>query len=362
MKKDVIIFIEIGQYGYDYSIINVINNLKDYYQIEYLGLYEQKPIVSNKDLKVNHIKIKCGKLTRKIEFTLRVWKILRQKNNVGVINLGYYLFCSPLVFLLGRNKTLVQFKTGFIEKNNFIRLIKNYILRKESVLFPNITTLSKDLKEYLKLPNHSQIFELGANVPKISLEGKLSERLNMLYIGTFFERNINVFIEGLKYHCQKFPSEEINFTIIGYGNELEESQIANSIKFVPKNLRVSILGRKQPNELPSFYLSNSIGISYVPLKPQFLFQPVTKTIEYLLNGMLVIGTKLKGNEQLIHQQNGVLIEEEPESISNGIIQVRSLLEKKIERKIIAKEVKKYTWKNLIDTQYRPLLQKIISNE
>jgi hypothetical protein len=46
-------------------------------------------------------------------------------------------------------------------------------------------------------------------------------------------------------------------------------------------------------------------------------QPVTKTCEYLLNGMPVIATSLKEHQLLINSENGVVIEDDITDITYG---------------------------------------------
>lgn len=362
MSSKKILFIQNGQYGYDYTTYNIIQNISSSYYVFYIGVNENLGIIQNNNSKIEirEIDLKNKGILGKLEFHNKVLKLIDEtQTNFHVIHFFYYMFCSHLVLKLGRKKTIVDFRTGYITKNTFKRIIKNLILKLESNLFSNITTLSHGLKKFLQLPNRTNIVELGANLSytENQIINKKNIPLSFLYVGTLNQRKIDIFLRGLINYFSFSKKEKGIFTLIGSGDLAEINKIRELIELSPPNLHVKFLGPKLPKELPKFYLNHNIGVSYVPIETKYNHQPVTKSIEYLMNGLLVLGTKTNANMELLNSSNSILIED---SI-NDVVKCIRLVKKKLltfDRQSVRIKSKKYSWNNVIKNQLIPIITQI----
>ena len=83
-------------------------------------------------------------------------------------------------------------------------------------------------------------------------------------------------------------------------------------------------------------------------------------MEYLLAGMPVIATSTTKNKELVDLENGELIEDNPDAVYDGLKLIFSRLSQFNSTEIIERN-KKFTWKNIVETEYLPYLNDIIGD-
>ena len=183
----------------------------------------------------------------------------------------------------------------------------------------------------INLPSRTITIPLGANKTTVNRE---KNGLHLLYVGTFINRNIHETIEGLALFHRKYPKIDISYKIIVTGDDTSEEKNNSAIEINNLKQIVSLIGYIQNDKLNPFFEKTNIGISYVPITDYFNHQPVTKTFEYLMSGMPVLATGTIENKLIINENNGVIIENSPESFSIGLEKINQLKTKFNEQEIV----------------------------
>jgi glycosyltransferase involved in cell wall biosynthesis len=230
------------------------------------------------------------------------------------------------------------------------------MLKFETLLFKNITVISQEtgkqigIKDFFVLP-------LGG---ECLVKSKISfNHLNLIYIGTLSNRNIMNLVVGFKIFIQNFTlNRSSSLTIIGDGSNNELQIINQYIDDNALNDLVFTTGYVQNDNLGSYLEKASCGVSYVPITPYFQNQPPTKTYEYLLSGLPVLATNTRANAKIVHQSNGVLIQDNVEAISKGILEISEKLDSYDSRQI-KEEMENSLWKNIVNKILYPYLVNII---
>ena len=109
-------------------------------------------------------------------------------------------------------------------------------------------------------------------------------------------------------------------------------------------------------ELQPFFDSCNIGISYVPVTDYYNHQPVTKTYEYIMSGLVCLGTGTYENEIVINENNGVLCADNPESFARALKKI-SMNRGKYISTTIRNTIKNHTWESIVKTKLLPVLEK-----
>lgn len=315
---DNILIIHPGPLGQHTGTLFYCKFLKNNFLVNYVGIDEGFGSVVLEDIEATHLKPTKNTLIRKIKYFKLAIKIIKQKKYKFIL-VNYFPLCSLLLFF---NRSLVvEIRTSYIFKSKLRRLIYNFVLTNEVKLFKNITTLTKSLSEYLKLPKRTKIIPLGG--PLINKRKINFQNLKFLYVGTFKQRNIHLTIEAFSIflHSLNIKKDtlgiEIQYHIVGFGDPSDIEKIKQYIEIFDLSKYVIFHGEVRYPDLEIIFNNCNIGISYVPMFDYFQRQPVTKTCEYLLNGMPVIATRLNEHLQLINSENGVLINDNIAGLTKG---------------------------------------------
>ncbi len=89
----------------------------------------------------------------------------------------------------------------------------------------------------------------------------------------------------------------------------------------------------------------------------FEFQPVTKTFEYALSGLYTIATRTFANQQVIKDVNGILIDDTPEAFARALLHIAEI-RNEIHSSEIRSSLIGYSWRNIVDNQLKPALDKL----
>lgn len=302
-----------SQFGYHIDTWYYAKYLSTDHKVHYLswdyGL-EKKELDGVKTIYVSRL---GGKISRNFRF-LKAALLTIAQGKYDIVFIKYFLSCFILPLLQGRRNIVLDIRTGDVSTSYIRRTILDRIMRFETLFFKNITIISDSLRNKLNLKN-CHILPLGAD--RLSKKSKTFESLRVLYVGTFSNRNLDQALVGFKQFVDAYGKSEITFDIVGSGTPREEQEIENYIQS-NELTNVTLHGYMHHDKLSQLFDKCNIGLSYIPINSYYDFQPPTKTYEYLLSGLYVIATSTHENKLIITEENGVLIEDNPTSLFQGL--------------------------------------------
>ena len=247
-------------------------------------------------------------------------------------------------------------RTLDISDSKFKRNIANAMITFESCNANSTTVISELVAKKLHLKKGKYtILPLGGNI--IECENKCFDNISLIYVGTFFNRNIEVTIEGLAMYLQRHPEMcgKIHYDIIGSGQG--EDKIVAAISANKMEAVVTMHGYIENHRLPKYFAKANVGVSYVPINSKYDLQHPTKTYEYLCAGMPVIATATSANKEIIRKDNGITIGDDVESFSKGIEAIINNCQFYDSVKI-RQSIADSTWECVVDKLKRFIIQKI----
>ena len=275
----------------------------------------------------------------------------------GVVLIEYFHGCVYLRKIFRNKPMLLDVRTLAVSKNESDRAKYNDGLIRASVYFNDITVVSEGVKEFFSnIDSNIYVMPLGADV--ISRSIKTYEHLELLYVGTLSGRDIEKTIEGFNMFLQRVPNAKVKYHILGDANTQEEYQ---SIEHLVEDLNLSdkviLYGRIPYDELTQYFDRCNVGISFVPITSYYDNQPVTKTFEYAMSGLVTIATATKENRKVITDLNGILINDESEDFAQALMHIYKNGKIFIDSSIRA-SVDAYNWSSLVKNNLLPILKKL----
>lgn len=277
--------------------------------------------------------------------------ILKETNRLGssydTIVLKQNFGLLPIALFLNRKKIIFDIRTGSVRVNTLTKRIENLELKLLSRFFNRVFILSHELAYELKIPKTKYTWlPLGADELAHNMKNYV-DSMRLLYVGTFVSRNLQQSVEGFALFFKK-NSKIINmsFDIIGKGTEEDKQKIVDVIERYNLNDKIVLHGYLTHQEASYFYENCNIGICHVPMIPCFENQPPTKTYEYIISGLVCIGTATASNKQLINNKNGILYNDNAEDFCRA-------LEKFYERRLdysteeIKETLESYKWEEIV---------------
>ena len=352
MKKILIISKE--QFGYHTDIFKWCEYLRDEYSVEVVT-FDGRPKVTIDDVKVNYVSNKGNRMIRGIRYILAcLWHLLFFK---GIIMVCYFRECRILKYCFPWKKMLLDIRTLSIDSNEEIREKINGLIKKATEQYDYVTIISDGTRNKIALPKEkSAILPLGADV--VSTTDKSFDSIRMMYVGTLYNRDVHKTIEGLAIALKNNKSLDIHYDIIGdsQGNEL--SELKQLVKELNMEDYVTLHGYIQHSRLKDFFDRCNVGVSFVPMTEFYEHQPVTKSFEYILSGLYTIGTATYCNKEIITSENGILIDDTPESFAMGIESIINNVSSLNSEQIRA-TLMQYQWKNIVGNFLKPILREFI---
>jgi glycosyltransferase involved in cell wall biosynthesis len=307
---------------------------------------------------VNYVSFSGNKLVRVFRF---IKECIKQSYFVkpDILFVTYFNLCFLLKLFCKYEKSVLDIRSGSLNKSRIFRGFENYFLLLQSLLFPRVVILSDSLRKKLYISRKKcNVVPLGS---EIYFSGNHDfKTLDLLYVGSLDERNITKTILGLHLFRQLNESKsiDIHYTIIGFGSQAEILKILNSISAYNMVNIVKYEGRKNHEELAKYFMSANIGVAFVPQTPWYDCQPVTKLFEYMLSGMPVIATNTYENRLKVNIKNGVLINDTPEDFCNGLREIY-LQRDSFDSFEIRKSAETNTWENIVNKNLNPYLKKLL---
>ncbi len=344
MKQKKLLIIHQEQFGYHSDTYYYCKYLRNSFGVSYICWdYNKKKIILN-GINVIYIQRKGNLVLRNLRFISQVINELKKKYHFHFIK--YFRGCSLLRLLHGKSNFLLDIRAGSVTKKKVNRLIYDLLMTTEAKFFKHVSVISKSLAQKLVLSKKTYILPLGADV--ISSTNKNFNSMNMLYVGTLYNRNIDQTVKGFsKFYCEYKDKIDIQYTIIGTGFTTEEKDLREHVQHEKIDASVTITGYIPHNEITPFFHAHNVGVSYIPKTDYFDVQPPTKTYEYLLSGMPVIATDTFENKAVINDDNGVLINDTPEDFYQGLVHIYANRGKYNSDNIRVNSMQ-YTWEKIVD--------------
>lgn len=250
--------------------------------------------------------------------------------------------CELIPLLFPKRNIVLDVRTLSVAPNEVARKKADDELRHIMKSFKTTSVISKGVGD--KLGGGRPILPLGAE--PLSMIAKDFSYIRLFYIGTFNNRNLSQFIEGLSLYQKKYGDNTVTFDVVGGGSFEEEKLINNTIASTGV-AGVTLHGYLNHDEAHQFFDKCNVGVCYVPVTEYYQHQPPTKLYEYLLSGMAAISTNTVSNMEVMTELNGVVIKDTPESVCEGLERI-SIGMKNFSSKQIIEGAAKYHWSNIVN--------------
>ena len=272
--------------------------------------------------------------------------LLHNHFNVVVCRMPH---CELLAKLFPKRNVILDVRTLSISPDEQVRDRQNRHLMHIKQCFRTCTVISRGVGEVIGAPY--RLLPLGAE--SLSREEKNFVSLRLFYIGTFDGRNLSAFIKGLARY-QKNDDPDCTFDIVGGGSPAEEKTLRDTI--AGSGVRgVALHGYLNHDEAVEFFDRCNVGVCYVPITDYYQDQPPTKLYEYLLSGMACLATNTRSNAEVINDTNGVLVEDDEESVCEGL-RTLSARRSLYHSKEIVETSLPYHWDAIVKGALLPLLK------
>lgn len=350
MQKTNLIIVYPNQFGYHTDSYKYCQYLPSEYQITYICFDQGFERLTLPNVDVIYVPYNIGKFKRLIAYFQTIFKTCNSHPDNILFTIQFKF--SFLIGMFAKSKLkILDYRTGDLNNNPLKRWFYNRCMWFDALFFQRVSVITEGLRKLLWLSKKTAILPLGADV--ISVEKKNFETFHLLYVGAILHRNIFQTIEGFSLFKEKYQLVNIQYTIIGFGNESDIELLNQYIKRFKLEESVFYLGRKKVTELTSFFNQCNIGISYIPLKPYYQHQPATKTFEYALSGLYTIATNTYENQQVIDDSNGVLCNDNPEAFAQALGKAYEN-RLKINEQQVRDSLKHYHWKAIVERDLVPL--------
>jgi len=124
---------------------------------------------------------------------------------------------------------------------------------------------------------------------------------------------------------------------------------------------VNFVGRKNHSECVEYFDKCNVGVSFIPMLPQFDNQPPTKNFEYLLSGMICIATATNDNITIIKPDTGIIINDNAKSFTEGLIQLHNN-RFMFKSNDIRKSYLNNCWEKIVESKMKPVLNEFENHE
>lgn len=119
--------------------------------------------------------------------------------------------------------------------------------------------------------------------------------------------------------------------------------------------RIHFTGRVPYEAIPDYLAAADIGFAYVPVTPNFAFQPPLKTAEFLAAGLPTLATDSPGNRFYVEpEQNGLLAPDEVGALGTALTRLLTEPELAVRlRRSARSSVMKFDWRIIVESQLLP---------
>lgn len=347
MKK--ILIVSENQFGYLIDTYYLCKYLNKNLEITVLCQDENKKRRNIENVNIIYKSLGNNFIFKHLKLVYECYKLFKREN-YDIVFIDRFRFCFFLTFLINRKKLVLDIRTVSINKNKLKQWLNDFELKINTMFFKNISVINEEVALKFKIKKY---FLLPLGAEKLIERDNKEKQFNLFYIGSLYLRNIEKTIEGFYYFIKKSKSKSIYY-IVGDGDKSEIEKIRTTIEKYKLQNKVLFLGRKEHSEIKDLLLNSSVGVSFVPKTSYFENQPPTKTYEYLVNGMICIGTDTNANKKIINEENGVLCNDNAKDFAQKL-EYLYLNREKYDLCQIQKKSEKYLWKNIMEKYFCNIL-------
>jgi len=357
IKPTLLIVNPVHQFGYGAGYAYYPHYLKEQFDVDFICHDEGQPKVEDEGFDVAYFNpVSNNNVIRTFHFAFHVIGLTYRKRYDSVLCVHYSL--SFLIGWLVRSRNrVVDIRTGSLNRNPLLNWLANLSYKAAVLPFNRIVVLSHSLKERLKLPvKKTRIVPLGG-VP-IDKSEKSYDALNLVYVGVFTGRKLDVSIRGLKrYMDQRESSVHVHYDIIGFGTNAVLAQLNGVIEESGLENIVKVHKQLNHNGLADYFKRATVGVAFIPITPFFDVQPSTKIFEYALSGLITLATDTLENALVISPENGLLCEDTELGFSEALMDLETKLSS-FSADRIKDSMADYHWESIINNR----LAKILSGD
>ena len=346
-----LLFISSHQFGYLIDTYEYCKYLNRFYKITILCYdkgYSKQTIENVKVIYVNHSRLKIFRI---ILFLIKA--VFLSLINKGFIFVVYFPHVGILKKILFWKKMHLDIRSLSVSPDVTQRISFNNDLFRSVTLFDSVSAISKGVINKIPSAKYISLLPLGADI--FSKTKKKYEKLNILYVGTLYNRNIIKTVIAFDRFKKNHPEITMHYDIVGDGGK-EFDEIKNYIETNSIDDSITMHGRIIHDELKPFFDKCNIGVSFVPITDYYDNQPPTKTFEYVLSGIYTIGTATTANREIINDLNGCLVEDTINDFLSALENI-VLIRDRFDSDIIRASLCDFTWKNIIDNYLIPILER-----
>ncbi len=327
--------------------------LKDRFAITYLCWDYGFPRVDEPGVNVMYIPRQGGKLERLFRLIRESIREIR-RGRYDLVFVVYFQGCFILPLLTGRDRMVLDIRTGYVRSPGLKRWLSNRLIHLESLLYRSVTILSDSLREDLGISSRKCcLVPLGATHAQVA--PKTFEDMRLLYVGTLQHRFIEKTVEGFsRFYDEKRGSLNMFYVIVGGGRPGDQQRLRDAIQRSTCAQHIHYVGWVDHKDLGKYLEEANFGVAFIPLEDHFQVQPATKVFEYLMAGMPVIATNTLENAKTINSSNGVLTSDTPADFCRGLHELVEARHR-FDSAAISAASTKYSWSYIIDHQLTPYL-------
>ncbi|MGN4931238.1 glycosyltransferase family 4 protein [Bacillus cereus group sp. MYBK14-1] len=359
MKK--ILLVPKSQYGYNTDYLKMVDYLADQ-NIE-IDIYcfdngNAKVKIPN-NVNLEYVSRSKNKFINYVKYNLGIIKYImkNRKEYNWIIISGTIEYCGLIPMLMKKitpgTKWIMDIRTCAVFASEKKRRFYDNAMKWSTRFFDHVTVISNLLAKKLQIPKYT-LLPLGANrIVDISQKELNKGEIRFLYVGTFENRNFENVIKAYDIFCKRVGKGiKTQFDIVGFAyTEKYQQKVIRAIDDAENKDKIQYHGRKSHDEIRDLFRQATVGFSYVPITDYYDVQPPTKTYEYIINGIVCIGTNTKANAEIINSTNGILINDDINSIVNGMERVLEGISKYNVLKLAA-TVEYYEWEKIESRFYR----------
>ena len=256
--------------------------------------------------------------------------------------------CQILPKLFPHKNIILDVRTLSVAKDPNTRKRQDDELKKIKTCFIKCSVISEGVGRKIGQPY--ELLPLGAE--PLSIKPKIFDEMRLFYIGTFDNRNLSVFIEGLAMY-QQSTHHNVSFDIVG-GGSIEETETVKRTIAISGAKNVRMHGYLTHDNAKVFFDNCNVGVCFVPVTEYYQYQPPTKLYEYLLSGMAVISTNTISNKDVVSDRNGVIVHDNAKSVCDGLYRLAFMLNHYKSEDIVTQS-QTYNWSEIIKRYLLPLI-------
>ncbi len=343
-----------AQFGYLTDSYKWCENLNGRFEITYLCYDYGHERMEIPGVRVIYISRKGAKTRRAIRFLrAAIWHIARMNCPTIVI---HFPLCGILPQIFPWKRIGLDIRTLSVHDDPATRASDNRKIRHDCAKYSVVSAISPQVIQHL---DRDGIYELPLGADTISHASKTyNDSIRILYVGTFTRRHIDQLLDGVLQFAKKHPDIPLTMDLIGFSDENASMEIIMKKLSDPILSRiVTYHGRIRYTSLKPFFERANVGISFVPITEYFDPQPPTKTFEYALSGLYVIATGTTANKQIITPDNGIVIDDTPDGVVQGLEHYCAIRDRLDERNI-RESLKEHTWANICKRYLTPVIDSL----